>query len=98
MTAPADLVISVTADDIAKGTKCECMWCPIAYAARRALGWPDRPSRGLEVTGSDGVHVIVVPGEGKWLLPREASTFIARFDTGQPVAPATFTARLVGAS
>jgi len=97
VTAPDELVIEVTADDIAKGAKCECMWCPIAYAARRALGWPDRPSRGLEVIGG-GDGVIVVPGEGKWLLPREASTFIARFDTGQPVAPFTFTARLVATS
>lgn len=98
MTAPAELVIEVTAEDIAKDAPRECMWCPIAYAARRALGWPLEPSHGLEVTGDGGVHVIVIPGTGKWLLPREASTFISHFDTGMPVAPITFTARLAGES
>jgi len=98
MSAPAELVIEVTQDDIAKGVNNECMWCPVALAARRALGWPSDPSGGLEVLGTDDGHAVMVAGGPAWMLPPEASEFIEAFDHGDAVTPSTFIARLESAS
>jgi hypothetical protein len=98
MTAPAELVIEVTADDIDHGMRRECMWCPVALAARRALGWPPDPSGGLEVITTEFGHAVSIAGGPKWVLPREASDFIQAFDDVSLTGPITFTARLAGAS
>jgi hypothetical protein len=89
-----ELVIEVTAEDIADGMRGECMWCPVAIAARRALGWSAAPSHGLEVVGDGGSHFVMIHGGQRWLLPAEATVFIGRFDTFHQVEPSTFTATL----
>lgn len=98
MTAPAELVIEVTADDIAQGVRQDPCRCAIALAVARLTGTPAQEGY-LAITDS---QVKIGRGAGRWLnryrLPYEAEEFIEDFDGGHEVQPFTFTARLRGAS
>ncbi len=104
MSAPAELVIEVTADDIRLGEKRSLCFCPVARAIARLRGT-------APVNADEEANVIVstvsadIPdeddGDGPWVsycMPPEAAAFIEAFDNGREVAPFTFTARLAGAS
>lgn len=91
MTAPAELVIEVTADDIRLGKPHDACLCPIARAIARLLGADD------VAVGLNDMCATFLPGDLALTerdLPVEAARFIADFDDGRPVAPFTFTARL----
>ena len=97
MTAPAELVISVTQEDIAAGKPGEACLCPIARAVARLLAadLSEEPA----VVGPS-VLLAVMAGDDtttQYDLPEEAATFIGRFDNGHTVKPFTFTARLAPA-
>lgn len=100
MTAPDELVIEVTAEDIRLGTPASACQCAIALAALRALGEDFAGFLMAEAAGDEqplqvslyenrAAHVpyAVYP------LPPAAVSFIGRFDHGRPVEPFTFTAQ-----
>jgi hypothetical protein len=98
VSAPAELVIEVTADDIRLGEKRSLCLCPIARAIARL--------RGTAPVNADGESTVIVstvsadiPDEnGIWVsycMPVAAAAFIAAFDSARQVEPFTFTARLV---
>ncbi len=93
-TWPGLLTVHVTAGDIAAGEPQTCATCPVALAARRALGAP------VEV-GYSLIEAYACPGEedapaAAWALPAAAQDFIVRFDDDDcPVEPITFTAERV---
>jgi hypothetical protein len=78
------LTVRVTAGDIAKGQLHKWLCCPLALALQRTTGQGDAG------VGSYGATV----GSGKTVrvyeLSDPAQRFVFRFDTGQPVQPATF--------
>lgn len=82
MTA-LEVVISVTAADIAKGAKDSCGFCPIAIAATRATKKPALVGTAEIEIGRRGEYSM-------YPLPPEAVAFIERFDAGQKVEPFTF--------
>lgn len=97
MTAPAELVIEVTADDIAKGVVGDGCRCPIALAVARQLG----------IEAAEGnlavMDCMVKVGYGddylwrdRYRLPIEAEEFIEAFDCQDEVQPFTFAARRIG--
>lgn len=97
MTAPAELVIEVTADDIAKGIPCSLCLCPIALAVARLRG----TSSSEVIVNTGTVSFPDYDADGEWVsyeIPDEAGQFVRDFDGGAPVAPFTFTARLWSAS
>lgn len=81
------VTVDVTQKDIARGKPGDCWWCPIALAARRALGgWT------IHVSGqtlSDGEAF-------KWSrkMPMVAHIFQVRFDSERPVSPFAFKLRV----
>lgn len=103
MSAPAELVIEVTAEDIALGDRGNVCLCPVARAACRLLGVPvpsDEQPVG-SVTAYGGGLDIWRASDCDWdnyLIPQEAVHFIHAFDSGEEVTPFTFTARLDGES
>ena len=97
MSAPAELVIEVTAEDIRLGEKHSACRCPIARAAARLMGAPlgDAPvAVGGPTMGTYWPDLTTADYE----LPASAVSFIEAFDTGDAVKPFTFTARLESAS
>jgi hypothetical protein len=97
MNIPAELVVQVTADDIANGTPGSPCQCPIALAAVRALG--DDWAGVLKVEEDRELRIalygnpIDVDPYATFTLPDDALEFVMRFDTAGPVEPFTFTAR-----
>jgi len=94
MTAPDELVISVTAEDIRDGEPESACACPIALAIARLL---DASTEDEDVIV--GREVILIRPLGVLIdyeLPASAAQFIRAFDNGDAVEPFTFTARLVG--
>jgi hypothetical protein len=98
LSAPAELVIEVTADDIANGTLGDECRCPIALAVARQLGI-EAPEGYLAIMDSQ-IKIGSDPGDWHWgdlyRLPSVAEGFIDDFDSGREVQPFTFTARLIG--
>lgn len=89
MSAPAELVIEVTADDIDHGIVQDCAKCPIALAARRLY-----PMARIYVFGEITREISAYwPEAAYYEMPDEAVEFVIAFDEGEPVAPFTFTAR-----
>ena len=89
MSAPAELVIEVTAEDIAKGIAQDCAECPIALAARRLY-----PAARMHIGGELTREIAAYwPEQAYYDMPDEAVDFVAVFDDGGTVAPFTFTAR-----
>lgn len=80
---PKRLRVTVTAEDIAEGERGSYGSCPIALALHRKTG------RLWTVYGSDA-HA---PVAGAYRFSTAASAFVYSFDTGLPVAPATFVLR-----
>ena len=82
--------IEVTAQDIRKGKKSNCMRCPVALAVKRLLPghevWAD--SLSIDVWTHDEYRRVAT-------TPKKVATFMDRFDTGQPVKPFTFTMKEV---
>lgn len=92
-----EVLISVSAEDIARGEREECETCPIALAIRRVVpgtnvevhyawvGFGDRYT--WRTTPENGDRMLVpqrVP------LPWKAREFVDRFDAGEPVEPFEF--------
>jgi len=106
MTAPAELVIEVTADDIRLGVPGNMCRCPVAIAAVRALGGDWAGYLAVEEYGDDGelqvslyASMYALHPYAAYPLPYWAADFVARFDEGDhPVEPFTFTARLEATS
>lgn len=96
MTAPAELVISVTADDIALGERESACRCPIARAVARLLGVTTNSEQhvAVERTEMDVWFPADPSATVAYLLPVGAGRFITAFDSGDAVEPITFTARL----
>jgi hypothetical protein len=94
VTAPAELVIEVTADDIASGIGQDCAKCPIALAAARLYPMA-RIYVGGELTREISAYW---PEAAFYEMPDEAVDFTLAFDCDEPVAPFTFTARLTARS
>lgn len=98
MTAPAGLVIEVTADDIRLGEPREACLCPIALAVARLL---DTAPVNEEVVVGVLMLLATLPDDltfTEYELPEEATRFICDFEDGKTVLPFTFTARLAGAA
>jgi len=77
-------VINVTERDIKRaknliGSQPSSVCCPIALAVRRVFRKPYRVGLGDIIRDRDFIE-----------LPREARTFISRFDDGLPVKPIRF--------
>lgn len=76
-----EVVVEVTAQDIAKGERQSCFACPIALALSRHMFPTPAVNRNyIESTDRPWVRE----------LPSEARDFITDFDTGQLVSPFTF--------
>lgn len=94
MTAPAELVIEVTAQDIAKGEPCTAARCPVSLACGRLFP----AAAGRIITGR---HILIIPGADPddpsldvcYDLPEGARQLIRALDTGGELTPFTFTAR-----
>ena len=72
--------ITVTADDIAKGSRFQCDRCPVALAIARIMG-------GKKVYISTDCARI---GTKRYSLPSVAADWIGRFDSAYPVQPFAF--------
>lgn len=71
--------VEVTAEDIKRGIKVDCLNCPIALALDRC-GQPD-----ASVSDSD------VEIDGRFIrMPLDARRFVQDFDDGKPVEPFAF--------
>lgn len=82
--------VYVTQDDIDKGDKADCRYCPIALALRRPM-----PTTDIEV-GADFItmyrisRLTTVEQFYEAALPWLAGVFVANFDTNRAVAPFHF--------
>ena len=89
-----EITVHVTDEDIEEGEKGNAARCPIALAARReymdysrffvSYSWMEI---GVRFNYDDGIHI--------YTLPEGAKRFITAFDSGLPVAPFKFTAKLL---
>lgn len=78
------ITISVTAEDIAKGHRCNCWHCPIAEAASRLDG--------VAVAAVSSVLTLdYLDRRDNWPLTDAAMDFIEDFDAGCVVKPTEFT-------
>lgn len=99
MTAPAELVIEVTAEDIRLGRPGEACRCPVALAAARAAG---ASTDDEDVVVSGTFIAVTWPGTlvpATYGMPPEARLFVALFDgiaACDDLVPFTFTATLDG--
>ena len=75
-----ELIVDVTSQDIKRGKRKYISCCPIALALKRSL-----PGKRIAV-GSD----ITFIGDGLATLPKQARTFIERFDNSESVKPFKF--------
>lgn len=82
------MTVSVTETDITDGVRANCVFCPIARAIQRQL------AAGCEaITGYRHLTVLgpAEPDYTRLTLPDRVTTWITRFDAGEPVEPLTFT-------
>jgi hypothetical protein len=99
VSTPAELVIEVTADDIASGKPGSPCQCPIALAAIRALGEFEGV---LKAETAGALWIALYRDSIDWepyatySLPKDVVAFVELFDNDRPVAPFTFTARRIG--
>jgi hypothetical protein len=96
VTAPAELVIEVTADDIRLGVPCDASHCPVALAVRRLY-----PGASAVMVGGYSDREIEVSWASGWTayaMPDEALGFVLRFDdmAAGEAAPFAFTAPATG--
>jgi hypothetical protein len=77
--------ITVTADDIARGTPCSAGRCPISRAVRRSL-----PDYSGAIVGHDNVIVWQGVVYSRIPLPPAAQRFVKAFDQREPVEPFSF--------
>lgn len=77
------MTITVTQHDIDHGRRGDCVWCPIALAASRAIG--------AEVY-ADGAEIFSINNRYQFQAetPEEACRFMEEFDAGEPVVPFSF--------
>lgn len=93
MSAPAELVIEVTAQDIALGEPTHACRCPVARAVARAIG--GSIDRADAAAGAGRVSTAWPDGTfAHYELPAEVDAFMDDFDHGRPVAPFSFTVLL----
>jgi hypothetical protein len=78
------LRISVTEDDIKRGTANDSYLCPIARAVRRL---------GKTRVSVDGYRIVV--RNASYGMSREAQRFVSRFDIDKVVKPFTFVAKRI---
>jgi len=75
------MLVEVTAEDIANGTRASCANCPVARAVHRALGSPANVGL-FEIWANDPFRQVKTT--------RAVRKFICDFDDGKPVAPFSF--------
>lgn len=103
MTAPAitrpaagtKITITVTAEHIARGSRCQADYCPIALAVQDAM--PGAGQADVYPGESAPATARVWTGPSSWIelrLGDDALTFMRHFDDGTGVAPATFEAEV----
>lgn len=86
--------VTVTQDDLDKGTPGASCYCPVSRAARRDLTdllYPEDAGRYQVVTDSEALHLRT--GREKYVracLPRDVQTAIRAIDNGRLVQPFTF--------
>jgi len=73
--------IQVTQEDIEKGVRNVCAWCPVARAATRAFGKPMKAMRWRLEDVATGECIET---------PKEVSRWMFKFDDHQPVEPFEF--------
>lgn len=78
------MIISVTADDIAKGVKHSAYRCPVARAISRAAGYP------VGVFGKSAEGSVVEIGNSRIALPDTVNEFFRDYDLGLEVHPFSF--------
>ena len=78
--------IHVTQDDIYRGNRRNCNYCPVARAVARAT------SESEVYVGGD-IFIRKNEHGSVYHAPRSVRRFIRRFDKGLPVAPFTFILR-----
>lgn len=82
------LTIDVTQEDIDKGIRGNCNYCPIANSVQRKLG------AGVKVSVYSGSAVVYSAESGialhSFILPGMANRFIDYFDNGAYVGPRKF--------
>ena len=77
--------IEVMQEDIDKGERTACEFCPVARAVCRALG------ERLGYAKVDGFSIdLGVWPEEEYRTPAVVNAFIERFDAGEPVEPFSF--------
>lgn len=104
---PSSLRINVLKNDISRGLKCDCLKCPLAMAAKRAIeeAMGRKMPRGheLSVTKQD-IEVYRygrLNGVRIWFtlqiyeMESEGRQFIEEFDGGLPVDPFTMTVKAI---
>ena len=83
--ALVEVTAHVTAVDIRRGVRRNCLRCPVANAARRMFGAVFVGVRRRELTVDTGFAVFTAH------LPPAAEEAIAGYDDGRPMAPFDFT-------
>lgn len=81
------ITIEVTADDIARGSRSSCFFCPIALAARRVF----------RTTAVEVFRTRIEINDRSYRLPLVAKMFIVSVDRMKPVQPFTFEIELASA-
>lgn len=87
-----NLIITVTAEDIEMGKRCDARLCPIAIALRRAVQGTefDDPECILSVSAAEiriYKNALALPPIGVWIMPAAGSFFVRTFDRGGLVQP-----------
>jgi hypothetical protein len=80
------LEITVTWEDINRGTPAHTEWCPVALALRREF-----PAARVAV-GTTFARITTRFRKRSYRFSPEGRDFISTFDAGCPVTPVTFTA------
>lgn len=78
--------ISVTQEDIDKGVRISCAYCPISLATRRTF-----PGATQVMTLTNSISFVLIGEYHNYELPIEAQEFTCDFDEDGPVAPFQFT-------
>jgi hypothetical protein len=97
VSAPAELVITVTDDDIASGVRKDGAKCPIAVAICRLYPGVRDPFVGGDLTRQIGIYWDEEAWPVIYAMPDEAVDFTLCFDHvhSGTVAPFTFTALVI---
>lgn len=89
MVSLKQLKITVTEDDIEKGTRCHAFSCPIARALKR-MKYEDVTVSNYLLLFKNNTGI-----SDFFILSRRAVKFIKDFDTNKKVKPFTFTAKRI---